>query len=260
MRRLLTFACEGDTLVATLDEAAHSTGLLIVSGGNEVRAGAHRGMALLAGRIAAAGHPVFRFDRRGVGDSGGQNRGWSCSAPDLVAAAAVFRREQPQMTHIVALGNCDAATALALFGQQAGLSHAVLTNPWLADSDDALPHASAIRARYTSRAADPRQWLRLLTGRIDLGKLAHGLAKLARSRKRLGSPVTERMRHAMRDQARDLTVVLAKGDATAQAFDAAMRGGAMEGRKVVRLPTASHSFHPADAEAALIETVLAALR
>ena len=40
MRRLIGFACEGETLAATLDEAPGTTGLLIVSGGNEIRSGA----------------------------------------------------------------------------------------------------------------------------------------------------------------------------------------------------------------------------
>ncbi|MGE2778108.1 hypothetical protein ACQHM9_27125, partial [Escherichia coli] len=82
----------GESLVATLDEADGSTGLLIVSGGNEIRSGAHRGMAMLAHRLAAAGIPVFRYDRRGVGDSTGDNKGFLSAEPDLIAAVAAFRR------------------------------------------------------------------------------------------------------------------------------------------------------------------------
>ena len=62
----------GDTLFGTLDKAPGKTGLLIVSGGNEIRIGAHRGMALLAQRLAArrdSGVPLRpagnrRFDGR----------------------------------------------------------------------------------------------------------------------------------------------------------------------------------------------------
>ena len=43
MRKLIAFPCAGETLVGSLDEGAGSTGLLIVSGGNEIRMGAHRG-------------------------------------------------------------------------------------------------------------------------------------------------------------------------------------------------------------------------
>src|SRR3546814_10409691 len=95
MRHHLTFACEGAALAATLDEAPGTTGLLIVSGGNEIRSGAHRGMAMLSQRIAAAGHPVLRFDRRGIGDSDGSNGGLEPSDPDIAAALAAFRADQP---------------------------------------------------------------------------------------------------------------------------------------------------------------------
>ena len=42
MRRVISFACEGETLFGSVDEAPGTTGLLIVSGGNEIRCGAHR--------------------------------------------------------------------------------------------------------------------------------------------------------------------------------------------------------------------------
>ncbi|WP_334007723.1 hypothetical protein [Sphingomonas aerolata] len=120
MRRLIAVPCEGETLVATLDEAAGATGVLIVSGGNEIRSGAHRGMAMLARRLAAGGTPVFRYDRRGIGDSSGENRGFLSAQADLVAAAAAFRAAVPHVTRLVGFGNCDAASALALFGGRRG--------------------------------------------------------------------------------------------------------------------------------------------
>ena len=39
-RRHVLFPCEGSLLAGTIDEAPGSTGLLIVSGGNELRSGA----------------------------------------------------------------------------------------------------------------------------------------------------------------------------------------------------------------------------
>src|SRR3546814_9589450 len=84
MRHQLNFDCEGAALAASLDDAPGSNGLLIVSGGNEIRSGAHRGMAMLAQRVAAAGHPVFRFDRRGIGDSEGADGGIESGGPDIV--------------------------------------------------------------------------------------------------------------------------------------------------------------------------------
>ena len=129
MKRLhLTFHCEGSTLAATLDTAPLTTGLLLVSGGNEIRSGAFRGQARLAQTIAKRGFPVFRYDRRGVGDSEGENLGFEHSAPDTRAALEAFRAIAPQINRVVALGNCDAASALMLAGG-AGCDGLVLSNP-----------------------------------------------------------------------------------------------------------------------------------
>jgi alpha/beta superfamily hydrolase len=140
--------------VGNLDEGHKSTGLLIVSGGNEIRAGAHAGMAKLAQLVAAEGYPVFRYDRRGIGDSGGTNAGFMASAADIAAASEHFRKVNPKLDKVVGFGNCDAATALVLFTEQAKLNALILANPWVIDeaNDDTeiptTPAPSWIRARY----------------------------------------------------------------------------------------------------------------
>lgn len=241
MRRIVAFPCEADRLLGTLDAADGDTGVLIVSGGNEVRAGAHRGMATLSQALAARGLPAFRFDRRGVGDSGGANRGWEGSGPDIAAAAAAFRAEQPQLTRIVGFGNCDAATALALFGRGAGADALVLANPWLGD-DDPLPPPAAIRARYRERLRDPAEWLRLLRGGVNLRRLVSGLRKAAAAQPE--QPLAARVAAAL--EGVPLTLVLARGDRTAQNFAACWRGttfGAVApGARVVEVESDSHSF------------------
>ena len=63
---------------------------------------------------------MFRYDRRGIGDSSGENRGFLSAQADLVAAAAAFRAASPHVTRLVGFGNCDAASTLALFGAAAG--------------------------------------------------------------------------------------------------------------------------------------------
>ena len=92
-RRHVTFDCEGSTLVGTIDDAVGETALLIVSGGNEIRCGAWGGQARFAARIAAAGFPVFRFDRRGVLWRSGQHHGATDADLPRIAAlglASVF--------------------------------------------------------------------------------------------------------------------------------------------------------------------------
>jgi hypothetical protein len=96
-------------------------------------------MAMLAQRLAATGTPVFRYDRRGVGDSTGDNGGFLNAEPDLIAAAAEFRYAAPHVARLIGFGNCDAASTLALFGRWAGLDKVVLANPWVIEPIDELP-------------------------------------------------------------------------------------------------------------------------
>ncbi len=256
MRRLITFSCEGETLVGSLDEAAGTTGLLIVSGGNEIRCGAHRGMALLAADLAAAGYPVFRFDRRGIGDSSGENGGFASSGPDIMAAVAVFRAAAPQVGRLVGFGNCDAATALALHGGPA-FDRLILANTWVNDDNDDLPPAAAIRSRYVERLRDPASWARLLTGQVDFGKLVSGLNKITQSRSQMLSELEQAVFDAI-NRHPDVKIILAAGDATAIGFaDAAARAGYAGDMTVI--DTTSHSFARASDKRALYEAVLAAL-
>jgi exosortase A-associated hydrolase 1 len=244
MRRLIEFPCAGETLMGTLDEAPGATGLLIVSGGNEIRAGAHRGMAMLAARVAKElGAPVFRFDRRGIGDSTGENLGFESSVHDIAAAAATFTAEAPQLRRLIAFGNCDAATALALFHSVAGVDALLLANPWVIETSDDLPPAAAIRARYAERLRDPQAWLRLVRGGVDIGKLFKGLSKISNNASQEVSGLAVRMAEALSASGTPVTILLAKGDNTAIAFREAWRGTA----RIVECDSASHSFaHAAD--------------
>jgi pimeloyl-ACP methyl ester carboxylesterase len=153
MSRLpLTFRCNDLRLAATLDTAPGTAGLLIVSGGNEIRAGAFGGQAELAAHIARAGFPVFRFDRRGVGDSEGENRGFRRSAKDIAAAIEAFRAIAPQIERVIAFGNCDAASALMLMGG-AGCNGLVLSNPWtIEEGADGISDASTLPLTRSARA------------------------------------------------------------------------------------------------------------
>jgi hypothetical protein len=60
-RQVVSFSCEGSMLLGTLDVGAASgaAGVLIVSGGNEIRSGAWGGQAGLAARLAHEGAPTW---------------------------------------------------------------------------------------------------------------------------------------------------------------------------------------------------------
>ena len=262
MRRLLSFECEGDVLAATLDDAPGHSGLLIVSGGNEIRIGAHRGMAALAADISAIGHPVFRFDRRGVGDSAGENHGFASSGPDIAAAISAFKAACPHLERIVAFGNCDAASALVLRPLD-GLNGLILANPWVIERSDDLPAPAAIRARYTERIRDPRAWVGLLTGGTSLKKLARGLFRIATPRSPSGLAFA--VAQGIGAFSGPVQILLATRDGTAIAFADEWEKPGFSGARaktnltVVRLDSASHSFANAQDKAALKAAVLSAL-
>lgn len=265
------FACEGRRLAATLDSGTKPSGLMIVSGGNEIRAGAHAGMALLAKTIASHGFPVFRYDRRGIGDSEGDNAGYLESAPDLRDALAHFRSVAPELENIALFGNCDAATAIALFDQAADAR--ILANPWVielqqdspqdgpendpqdgaqdnATQDSALPSSAAVRARYWERIKNPKTITDLLTGKIDFQKLAKGLRRAVQ--KTENSPIATQFRDALQKCDRPTTILLARRDNTAMTFQAAWNSPDFKSLKnsgnidLQTIDSASHSF--ADAE------------
>ena len=246
MRRLIAFACAGETLMATHDEGSLTTGLLIVSGGNEVRSGAHRGMAMLAAEMAGLGYPVFRYDRRGVGDSSGENRGFLSAADDLAAAVDAFRAQAPHLTRLAGFGNCDAASTLALFGRDAGIDTVLLANPWVIEDTDGMPPAAAIRARYLARLRDP---LSLIRRGANVRKAWHGLRKIATPRP--AGTLARRVTAAIEEWGADATVILAEGDATAIAFRDAARGVPVE-----TIATDSHSFARASDRVALRHAVV----
>ncbi|GAB5347432.1 hydrolase 1, exosortase A system-associated [Alteriqipengyuania sp. 357] len=257
MKRLhLTFACEGSTLAATLDTAPLTTGLLLVSGGNEIRSGAFRGQARLAQTIAKRGFPVFRYDRRGVGDSEGENLGFEQSEPDIRAALEAFRAITPQVNRVIGLGNCDAASALMLAGG-AGCDGLVLSNPWtIEDDEDGTPPPAAIRARYAEKLRNPREVARLLSGGVNLRKLGGGLLRTLRPAP-AASNLASRMQRELARFDGPVHILLAEADRTAQVFDSAWPA---EDSRIARCKGASHAFVEPESRAWLEARILEALR
>lgn len=258
MRRHLTFPCGPDTLVGTLDmeAATGTTGLLLVSGGREIRSGSWGGQAQLAARLSAAGVPVFRYDRRGVGESEGTDPGFQRTLEDIAAAHAAFRAAMPTLRRVVAFGNCDAAAALMLHAAEIGLDGIVLANPWTLESDeaDAAPPA-AIRQRYLAKLANPREVLRLLTGGVNLAKLARGLRTAASGAPK--SALVDQMAASLARFSGPVTILLATGDRTAQMFEAVWPSA---DPRIQRHASSGHSFAGEDAQSWLLERLLEAAR
>lgn len=254
-RRHLTFSCEGSTLVGSLDEGTQTSGLLVISGGNESRSGPWNGQAQLAAQIAAAGFPVFRFDRRGTGDSEGPNGEFRTSARDISAAIAAFRQACPQLTRVVAMGNCDAASALMLAGG-AGCDALILSNPWTIEDEAAAPPPEAVRNHYRQRLTNPAALKRLLRGEVKLSALIGSLLGAFKP----ATPPTglaQEMAAGIARFAGPVSILIATRDRTAQAF----LGNWKKSDPRIRLcEGASHSFVEPAAREWLLERVLEVLR
>ena len=148
MRRLLTFACGGAALGASLDAAA----------GRDRPAAGHRRQPD-PDRLA----PDVRKARQGAGGKGlslssattgagsatasGEDPGFRGSGPDLAAAAAAFRREAPRPERMIGFGLCDGATALALLRR---------ARPGSTASSWSIPGWSRPRPATPAAGGDPR--------------------------------------------------------------------------------------------------------
>lgn len=264
------FMCEGAKLAGTLDSGEETTGLLIVSGGNEIRAGAHGGMARLSETISGSGYPVFRYDRRGIGDSDGKNEEFESAQSDYIAAIQQFRSICPDVTRILAFGNCDAATSIAMFQTVANVDMLVLANPWVyetaesADDNPSAPPPSAIRARYWNRLKNLRTILDLLGGKINFRKLMKGLVQA--TQKQDNSLLAIKLRDVLANVETNCEILISSRDTTARTFVGAWQSSdfasarANDHVKLHMLDSASHSFADQESKAWLEKRLLEALK
>jgi len=258
MRRLLTFACADEMLSGTFDEGNGKVGVLMVTGGTQTRVGSHRMSERLAKTLAEKGYPCLRFDRRGVGDSSGDDPGYRDSAADLAAAAAALREEAPGVERLVGLGLCDGATALALHGADARVADVILINPWLVEAQSGDLPPAAIRSHYRQRLLSLAGWKKLLSGKVSVRKLASGLRKAGSA---TDTSLAEEAARGLQRFGRPATLILATGDGTAAAAAAEVDRPAFTGLidAAIEIDTDSHTFARAGDQEALENAVLAAL-
>lgn len=262
------FDCAGHTLVGVLSrpgapsDATPGTAVLIVVGGPQTRAGAHRRFVGLARALAGAGFPTLRFDLRGMGDSEGEPPGFEASAPDITAALLALQTRCPGVHRIVLWGLCDGASAAVLaWGDTrdqrvAGLC---LVNPWV--RTPTVQARTQVQRYYGSRLRDPAFWRRLLTGKVGAATAAGWWRawRRARSTPAPDPDFTDRMATALQGFAGPVLVVLSGRDHTAREFEwLADNGPAWRGlytRKtwtLARHAQADHT-HGGDAAGALLE-------
>jgi hypothetical protein len=140
-----------------------------------------------------------------------------------------------------------------------GADGLILSNPWTYDDDDegeaAPPPPAAIRARYLEKLANPREVWRLLSGGVDLRKLARGLRSAAESG---GAPsgLAGEMRQGLQRYGGPVRLLVAERDRTGQAFLAAWD---KSDPRVARCPGADHAYSDDASRDWLLQEILGEL-
>ena len=217
--------CNGETLVAILTRPAvpMDTGVVIIVGGPQYRAGSHRQFVLLSRALSAAGYAVLRFDYRGMGDSTGDLHTFENVNSDISTAIDALVIEVPRVRHVVLWGLCDGASAALLYchaSRDARVRGLCLLNPWV--RSDASLAKTHVKHYYTQRLRQKEFWIKLASGQVAWRALAGliGNLKMALSpqAKQASTAFQDRMAIAWKDFDGHILLLLSGDDYTAREF------------------------------------------
>lgn len=170
----LSLRCGSEQLSAFMHRGAPGATrgvVVVVAGGPQYRAGAHRQFVSLARKLAARGHPVLRFDLRGMGDSTGSYLGFEHSEPDIRAAIDGLLEREPQLREVVLVGECESASGILFYAwQDPRVAGTVLVNPWVR-TDEGRAQV-IVKQYYLDRLRSGEFWTKVRHGEFDaLGSL-----------------------------------------------------------------------------------------
>lgn len=222
--RPVLFGCEGERLLGILHQAEGDTGCVVIVGGPQYRVGSHRQFVHLARALAAARHPVLRFDVRGMGDSSGRLQQFEQIAPDIGAAIDALQAHCPNVRRVMLWGLCDGASAALLYlhdRKDKRVQALALANPWVR-----APLTQArmqVRHYYWQRLRQREFWKKLLGGGIGVDALRdYGRALATSSRRAHVAAVAHtyqaRMLAGWRNASVQTLLLLSKDDYTAREF------------------------------------------
>ena len=182
--------CESDELVAVLhraDPSARRGIVIVVAGGPQYRAGAHRQFVSLARRLSARGYPVLRFDLRGMGDSGGTHLGYQHSAPDIRAAIDALVRHQPSVDQVVLFGECESASGILFYAyRDVRVKGIALVNPWVRTEEGQAK--VIVKHYYPQRLVSAAFWRKVLSGQWNMKESLRSLYGVLRASSGIGRP------------------------------------------------------------------------
>ena len=236
METAVTFECGNETLVGIVHQPQDclETGVLVIVGGPQYRVGSHRQFVLLARHLARHRVATFRFDHRGIGDSGGNIRRFDELSHDIECAIDKFMKECPAVKQVFVWGLCDAASAALMYAAtDTRVYGLVLLNPWV--RADSVSSGTYYGRYYYRRIKDWHAWKNLLRDPVRLLGSAVAAAGYMANRARwfvlagsrrnndhaadlTGAAFVESMLRSMEEFSGPVHIVLSGDDLTAAAF------------------------------------------
>jgi exosortase A-associated hydrolase 1 len=166
----LVFSCKQARLIGIVtipQSLQQQTGVVIIVGGPQYRAGSHRQFTLLARMLATQGIATMRFDVRGMGDSEGAARPFTALNDDIRAAIDTLLSQVPSLDHVALWGLCDAASAAMMYGyQDQRVRQLIVLNPWV--HTEVSGHRTRLTHYYTQRFLNRDFWHKLISGQLQI--------------------------------------------------------------------------------------------
>lgn len=268
----VAFACAQTELAGVLHRGAPGAKVgvvIVVAGGPQYRAGAHRQFVALARMLAAQGYPVLRFDLRGMGDSGGQYLGYHHSRPDIRAAVDQLQALVPSVQRVMLFGECESASGILFYAYQDSRVHKVaLANPWVRTEEGRAE--VMLKHYYRDRLLSRQFWGDMVRGKLRVGRAAASFVNLVgtvlKGRKSLRAgvkvaadqgldhlPLVAKTAEGLRRFQGHALLLMSGKDYIAREFDEVTKGsqawaGLLHGPRVRRadIEGADHTFSRAD--------------
>ena len=269
-----TFRCLNDSLVGILaspENPASTTGVLIIVGGPQYRVGSHRQFVEFSRALAETGYPCMRFDYRGMGDSSGTQRAFEKVDEDIAAAINTLLQKCPGLNDVVLWGLCDGATAAAFYSaRDSRINGLILINPWV-HTDEAEAQVY-LKYYYFRRITSRAFWRKIMDGQFELKRALKDLKRLVekaaggrRNKPNAGtnnlSSLPQRLASSLMARQQKRLVILSEQDYVAKEFQALIDNDTqwqdiLSDTPVVTIRGADHTFStPNSAQAVTRQTI-----
>ena len=247
-------------VLTTSDHNAVRPAILMFNAGSVHHVGPNRIYVALARHLSAAGFDCLRFDLESLGDSvnrtpGRENYPYPASATADAGAALEFLKSRGYQ-RIVAMGLCSGAHTTFHTGLQFAqypIEELILINPmsfyWKEGNSLDTSRRFEDAAAYKRSMRDPRRWMKLLRGDVNMKRLMEVVVSEARNKLRLREDprLSSDLRKLVDEYQRPITFFIAEGDPgrdilMAGAPRTAMRAMKQGAMRIEMIPGADHTF------------------